>query len=620
MRMKRIKITLLAATLAGITLTSTLSIAFETLPCVVTDPTPPPEPVKVENTIAESCPSQTFLDNNGLICDSKDTLIKTIADAVSAQKEVCKTNPATCGITVASFDSLEESQPETTQQPTLDPNSPDAAITDVTPVEAYCKDDAEHCGISPEIIQSDVIAYCQDSPTVNCGINQENILGAPRAGETEPNNHFRAADPITATMGILRGQIASSSDQDWFAYAINNKSSDNNNVLFKTLVITLNASANAWHVSVRDETGNLLTSSDTIANEKEDFILESTVLVSENTQNYYIVIESVGVTLVDAPYGLTVKEKTSLNPASAALSANVHDTETEPNSEFKEADKLSSGIVLVASHPLGGTRNNGDINGDIDIFEFSTEGNETVNFALCPENTGCNANNGIWAAFVFADKEKAIAALQFIADQTLPTANFDKEVWKECITDKSFCKDADQNGRCDFDDKIGVIHNICVETKEFYILADRGLFGDALFASIDPVFGNANNLDFGLLPKGNYYAVVARVMKKNGVTFLFADEITEGPDAVGFTINNRSDDPYTVQVTKTSLTPNVEEALTKNKLQAVRAHFDTDGMLRVPEAKVGDHIFKGNLRIVPNTNPILFQLEDATKVINPISE
>lgn len=598
--MTRIKTKLLAIATTGMVFAPIFlqAASFNTLPCVIET-----EPVKPVD-FSQGCPSPEILAKANLVCLTVDESQTSLESAAKTQKQACKEDPASCGIVVADFDTLTNTGGQI----------PAANASESTPVEAYCVDDAEKCGITPEIIQDEVKAFCQESPSSNCGINQENILGAARAGETEPNNHFQAADPVSSDLGVLRGQIASESDQDWFSVTVDNKVTENGankTVVFKTLVITLGASENTWHVSVRDQTGNILTSSNSTANPKEDFILESTVFVTKQARTYYVVIESVKDKFVDAPYNLTIKDKASLNTAGEISQANIHDTETEPNSEFKEADNLSSGVVLVGSLPTGGTRNNGEIEGDIDIFKFKTNGNETVNLALCPENTGCIGGTDSWAAFVFSEKELSASKLQKIANTEVPAS----------IVDKSFCTDLDQNGICDNDPKKRTVSTITAMTKEFYIIAFDGYFKDALLASIDPVFGEANNLDFGLLPKGTYYVVVARVMQRNGATFLFSSEISDSPDTVSFAIKDRSDDPYTLRMTKTALTPNIETVLNKNKLKAVRAQFTSDkGILHVPEVKLDGEIYEGNLKIVPNSDPLLFELDSASKVANPLSE
>ena len=568
-------------------------------------------------------------------------LAAAIVAAKKEQKDECKANPTACGIFPADLDRVVDTNdpndptvPPTTSTPTGN-TTPTAEVV-ATPISTYCTaEDANHCGVEPEHIQPLVKEYCAISPLGNCGISQETILGSPNRGETEPNNHQQTADFVSATLNIVRGQLATSVDKDYFVYPIDNQSVTNpaNTVFAKTLIVTLSQSKiAAWRVSVLDQAGNLLTASESLINADDDFRLETTIpTISTTKLNYFVVVEAASTESIGKPYDISIGVKDALNEQEG-LALNIHDSETEPNNFFKEADELSSGIDVVGSLALGSFKLPGatprgletlavdtpNIDGrlatprenflrltgngstrDVDIYKFTVNGDETVNITLCAENTPCFENRKTWAAFVFSvvESDPRVNSIQDLED-------IRKISILDAIGDSSF--DGDGNPG-----------TVALDTWQFYIQAYEGAYGESLIASIDPIFGDRNTLDFGIgeLQKGTYYIVIAQVDERFGGTFLKAQETSKLPDPVFIVENPKSDDEYYLRLTKTFLTPNIEQT----KANKVQAKFGDKGILTIPEVKVGNEVYSGELELVPNSNPLLFKLNKVNNVPNPIS-
>ena len=543
-----------------------------------------------------------------------------VANAAAAeQRAACKTSPDSCGISPADFD------------PAPDDTDANSGVVEVTPIETYCRSATSRCGIQPSHIQDLVKLFCRQDPITNCGVTQVSLLGDPNIGETEPNDHIATADPVSTSSEIIKGQIAHESDKDFYEYQVSNKvnGSDTETSIFKTIIVTLNSDIVTWHISVLDRFGNLLSAGDSTGDEENDYQLEATVRVSSTGEktSYYIVVEASSADDSTKPYGISISDKASLNIAEQ-VALNLHDAETEPNNFFKEADVLNSGIDMVGSLPLGGfslpnpsifdfssilgddflfgqgVHFGSGFTRDVDIYKFEAKENETINLSLCGENTTCFTEKGTWAAFVFSVQNTTTDKLE----ENRRTGVI------ESIGDDS-CSLA---GGCP----------IFAQIWEFYIEAYRGSFEQALIASIDPTFGGKTSLDFGVneLPAGTYYVVIAQVETLNGATFLRRDFTDVAVDNVSILEDPKSDDQYSLRLTKTSFTPSLSddtkllEGAKTVGARAVRAGFDSrNGMLNIPEVEVDGNIYSGKLQYVPNSDPVLFKLDDVNPVANPVS-
>ncbi len=222
---------------------------------------------------------------------------------------------------------------------------------------AECIGDPANCG-------------CVDSLDP-CGILLSDVLTGAQFGETEPNDHIVAADPLITEV-LYWGQSRELGDEDWFYIT----TVEPNQLLTLTFTVPDRVLedntrlSQGWMVQVRDAAGNIYAQFDT------RFVLDDPLTLNKNeskeitypiflghTGTYYVVVvprlanaagsllttvEGVDLNLLSilfSPYNLAaVKSFSGLD--SAPPDVNFHDVEVEPNNTYATANPIASGVTI----------------------------------------------------------------------------------------------------------------------------------------------------------------------------------------------------------------------------------------------------------------------------------
>jgi len=251
-----------------------------------------------------------------------------------------------------------------------------------------------------------------------CGITLTQALTGAEFGETEPNDHIFAADPLI-TDHIYWGQSRDLIDEDWYYVT----TLEPNQLLTLAFTVPDRVLADStrlsqgWLVSVMDAAGNVYSQFDT------RFALDDITTTGKNeskeisyptflgrTGTYYVrvkpqidtaaQVDLTSLSILYWPYNLAANLSFS-GLDDAPPDVNFHDVEVEPNNTSDTANPLSSGVTMYGFlHQNATDAATGEIAGDEDWFRYTSPGNEQVNLAWCGREA-C-AETAIWTIEVYA--------------------------------------------------------------------------------------------------------------------------------------------------------------------------------------------------------------------------
>lgn len=361
-------------------------------------------------------------------------------------------------------------------------------------------------GTTVETLDAATIEACKETPAL-CGITLVDVAGDVLFGETEPNNYRFSADPITPDIP-LTGQLYSEFDSDWFFL----QTTEVNDIV----TVSMADSDGAWNISIRDSSGNILSSADTLSGEA--FSLDATIA---NTGNLYIVVSPSASGYTDKMFKLAVHLQNS-ELTDVQDPYNFFDVELERNNLFSTANPLVSGISMQGQFMDGG---------DLDVYRLDSPGNEIISLELCGENDSC-AGQGSWVL--------AMVDAEAVTDSMLTT-----------YVSGSIYDDS-ANG--------GIPGYVSRQFRHPYYLLEAGVFSDALIGLIDPTWGVSTTLNVGVRNPGTYYVMVMPPLKRdsNGSIEFVSEAIDDVNDPFGYVVFPFSDDQYTVRVRRTDLMPSME--------------------------------------------------------------
>jgi len=253
------------------------------------------------------------------------------------------------------------------------------------------------------------ILQCKGDPA-SCDIRLSDVLTGAEFGETEPNDHIVAADPIVPEHKYW-GQSYGLLDNDWFFFTTNEP---NQIVTLNFTVPFRDESSNVsdWIVQVRDAAGNVYAEFSTsfiAGNTNGDNEITYPIFLG-HVGTYYVVVKPEGGTgkvVSYYPYNLAIALEYS-GMDSTPWDVNFYDVETEPNDTREQADPIATGVTVYGmlhttlveeNLQIGGGQVTGDqtvaryIQTEEDWFVYKSIGNEVVNLAICGRE---NCAEGTW--------------------------------------------------------------------------------------------------------------------------------------------------------------------------------------------------------------------------------
>lgn len=218
------------------------------------------------------------------------------------------------------------------------------------------------------------------------GITVDTVLPPPEYGETEPNDHLFAADPLIPDETFL-GQSYGSDDTDWFSLPITKA-----NQLLTINFAVPGAAPAGWLINVRDAAGNIIaaidTSSSTTTVGEANNITYKVNLPLANT--YYIEVRSNVSPVSPDPYTLAamLQDSPLVDPGNTA--GGFYDAEMEHNDNQANANALASGVTMYGLIDLSfdvvvpeGTQYVYAQGTDADWFKYTTAASEIVTLTFC---------------------------------------------------------------------------------------------------------------------------------------------------------------------------------------------------------------------------------------------
>ncbi len=256
------------------------------------------------------------------------------------------------------------------------------------------------------------IAKCVADPQ-GCGITLASCIPDATYGETEPNDSFITADPLTQGVNFW-GQLYGAADQDWY-YTASAKA--NQNLIVNFSVPDWISGANlagglpaVWNVSVRDAAGNIF------ANFNTDVVggIQSTATSVTYSATlglvgtYYIAVQPADKTKSNAyPYAIAAfVQDTNLDNTQPVVG--FYDSEVEPNNIPSRANPLATGVTmyglinLMFQTPVpsdDGTYVWGQ--GEDDWYVYQAKGNEIITLTFCAKEA-CGPGNWFVDVYDFA--------------------------------------------------------------------------------------------------------------------------------------------------------------------------------------------------------------------------
>ncbi|NEV62826.1 hypothetical protein G3446_13150 [Thiorhodococcus minor] len=258
------------------------------------------------------------------------------------------------------------------------------------------------------------IAACVADPQ-GCGITLASCIPDATYGETEPNDNFITADPLTLGVGFW-GQNYGAADQDWF---YTETSTANQNLIIDFSVpdwiegADLAAGVPAiWNLSVRDAAGNIFANFNTNVvggiEATSNAVTYSVTLGLAGT--YYVLVKPViADELCDDGYCASTAYSYSVTAFLQTTNldnnqpiAGFYDAEIEPNDIPSHANPLATGVSmyglinLTFNIPLESTDGEDETyvwgQGESDWYVYKSDGNEIVTLTLCAKEV-CGPGN-----------------------------------------------------------------------------------------------------------------------------------------------------------------------------------------------------------------------------------
>ena len=250
--------------------------------------------------------------------------------------------------------------------------------------------------------QSAGILQCKGDPA-SCDIRLSDVLTGAEFGETEPNDHIVAADPIIPEHKYW-GQSYGLLDSDWFFFTTNEPNQ----------IVTLNftvpfrdegSNVSDWIVQVRDAAGNIYAEFSTAfiaGNANGDNEITYPIFLG-HVGTYYVVVKPEGGTgevVSFYPYNLAIALEYS-GMDSTPWDVNFYDVETEPNGTREQADPIATGVTVYGMlhttlqevQTSDGQTTPRYIQSEEDWFVYKSIGNEAINLAICGRE---NCAPGTW--------------------------------------------------------------------------------------------------------------------------------------------------------------------------------------------------------------------------------
>ncbi|NEX19341.1 hypothetical protein G3480_03265 [Thiorhodococcus mannitoliphagus] len=246
------------------------------------------------------------------------------------------------------------------------------------------------------------VAACVADPQ-GCGITLASCIPDASYGETEPNDNFITADPLTLGAPFW-GQNYGAADQDWF---YTETSAPNQNLIVNFSVpdwiegVNLVTGVPAiWNLSVRDAAGNVFANFNTnvlgAVESTPNAVTYNVTLGLVGT--YYIMIKPVtGDESTAYTYSLTAFLQTPDFNNNQPI-VGFYDSEIEPNDVPSRANPLATGVSmyglinLTFNTPLESEDTFVWGQGENDWYVYNTTGNEIITLGFCAKEK-CGPGN-----------------------------------------------------------------------------------------------------------------------------------------------------------------------------------------------------------------------------------
>jgi len=247
--------------------------------------------------------------------------------------------------------------------------------------------------------QKDMQIQCKGDPA-SCDIRMSDVLTGAEYGETEPNDHIVAADPMVPEHKYW-GQSYGLLDKDWYFFTTN----EPNQIVTLDFTVPFRDTASNvsdWIVQVRDAAGNIYAEFSTsfiAGNTNGDNEIVYPVFLG-HVGTYYIVVQpegGPGKVVSFYPYNVAIALEYS-GMDGTPWDVNFYDVETEPNNTPEQADPIASGVSVYGM--LHTTLQQIKIENDVstgaddafvaryvqaeeDWFVYQSIGNEGISLAIC---------------------------------------------------------------------------------------------------------------------------------------------------------------------------------------------------------------------------------------------
>ena len=260
---------------------------------------------------------------------------------------------------------------------------------------------------------TDGVAHCLGDPA-QCGITPAIALPAAERGETEPNDHIVAADPLVLDVPFW-GQAYGSADTDWF-YLETTKANQILTIAFAVPGTT----AGGWLINVRDAAGNVYAAIDTatLTTSVDDAGNINYKVTLGLAGTYYIEVKSAVTPVSPNPYTLAAMLQDS-PLGSGNFQVGFYDAEVEPNDwpTIAYANPLATGVTMYGlvnltfdvAVPQGSEYQWAQ--GEPDWFVYTTTGKEIVTLTFCAKE---DCGPGDW----FVDVYDAAAAARLAGGES----------------------------------------------------------------------------------------------------------------------------------------------------------------------------------------------------------
>ena len=310
---------------------------------------------------------------------------------------VCKMDPGSCGIEGAPWFNQGYSAGTAAMMASC-VTDPLACGVDMTPWYDQ--------GISAGVQQGQ--SDCANDP-IACGVLLSSVLPEAAFGETEPNDHLIAADPLVLDSPFW-GQSYGNDDTDFYYL----ETQDENQTLVMNFQVP-GTSPDGWVLRVRDAAGNVFATVDTdnaatTVGEDNDITYTTTLGLAGT---YYVEVKCDTLPVTSNPYQLTAMLQDSpLDTGNFQIG--FYDAEVEFNDWPSAANPLATGVTMYGlinlTFDVAIPQDDEFVwaQGEPDWFKYRTNGNEIITLTFCAKE---DCGPGDW----FVDVYNAAGAQQLEA-------------------------------------------------------------------------------------------------------------------------------------------------------------------------------------------------------------